>query len=187
MIKPNFTTLTQCKSLLGITDATYDTLLTNYIPIVNDFLLGTNGYLNNEFMDDYSGVQDSTTQFTMSNVINIALGGVFVIDGQTQTEYLINTIDYDDKILTTDTTPSILSDVTLRIRSLPYGGKLTACQMVMYMVLKASGATFAKGDVKSESIGTYSYTMQDNDKISAGGYPKKYLDALNIYRTVKFI
>ena len=118
MIKPNFTTLTQLKLLLGISNTTYDTLITNYIPLVNDYLVGTDGYLNNEFLGDYVGVQNSTTIFTLSTVKNISIEGVFVIDGQDDTEYLIKRIDFDNKTITTDITPLILSNIKIRIRSI---------------------------------------------------------------------
>ena len=186
MIKPNFTTLSQLKSILGLTTTDYDVLLTNNIQVVNDFLFSKDGYLNNEWLADRSCTVENDSEFIVDDLKYITKGSTFVIDGQGNDLYIVNDVDYDASKLYTNFDGTGLTSANIRLRVAGFGLKQIACQMCMYNVLKDN--TEITDNVKSERIGDYSYTLADTDSdIGDGGYTMKYINALQTYRKVRFV
>jgi hypothetical protein len=186
MIKPAFTTLTQCKEILNITTTDYDLLLPKYLKQVNSFLLAKYGWLNDEYLLDQVCTVENSDEFIVECIEGIDIENTFVVDGQGNTLYIVDEIDVDEKRLYTNYTGAAITEATIRLRILDLGAKTIACQMAFWMTLKSNANEFGVQQLDSERIGNYSYNLSDSAKLGVGGYPAEYLNGLELYKKYRF-
>jgi hypothetical protein len=187
-MKPYVITRAQVKTYLGITDITYDAQIDTWIPVVSDFLVGENGYLNCSFL--LEGVADTNSSNLLTEVSGIDLSTVYegsvvdiesIPDGSTVVSKTTDTITLDNVATST------LADQTLLIRNFPIGYKDIVANLVWYKIGNQTTAKAATGTVKSEKIEDYSITFDDTwSKKGQGGYPKALLDGLDAIKKPRF-
>ena len=174
-IKPYVISLTQAKTFLGVSDASYDTQINTYIPIVSDDLTRTNGICNQDFLIE--GVADTDGTVTLSNVSlteaeweYLYVGSIVRINGE---DGEIEDYDVEGETITlTSALTKTATEETLEVRNFPYGSKTIVSQMILYKINQGSisGATFGQ-EVKSKSIGTVRVQYAQSDTIDGYGYP----------------
>jgi hypothetical protein len=189
MINPFVITLKQVKSLLQLNDNIYDSAIETFIPVVSDFLVGKNGYLNNDYLVELTCDTNTSQLLTNVDTDDLEFGAVIECLGFDTGTVAPVIVNYDDDSIVLDkTSTSSLINTDLNIRVFPYGFKSTVAKMVWYLVGKNTISKVAKGQVKSEKIEDYSVTFADSFTVlGAGGYPKAFLDELQELRTPKFI
>jgi hypothetical protein len=175
--------LADVKTLLGITDTTYDTLLNLELPMIQDSILT---YLNRKFKQDlcYSA---STIAFGANSITDSANG--FVDAGLFLGDYIVEGSKYNDGYYTvsvvavgtlttaeTLTTETAGSTVLITKVNFPKELKLIMAKMAGYTIKNKYG-------VKSESFSRYSVSYDSNSSYISG-YPDSITGGLNKLRRV---
>ncbi|RPI07219.1 MAG: hypothetical protein EHM64_00150 [Ignavibacteriae bacterium] len=180
-------TLTEVKSILQITDTTYDTLIRLNIPIAeqticdycrSDFLDAVSDAVNNSditFISSDNSVNMTgieSEKFIANDTIRIYNSfrndGVYTIDSVETNKFILNGIN---TIQDEDEGNSV---IIVKVKY-PVPLKIIASQMIKCNLAKISPL------FKSQTIDDYTYTI-DTDMLN--GYPKNLMIALNQYRCV---
>jgi hypothetical protein len=159
----------QVKDYLGITDATYDTQIDLYLPVVSDDI---QLITNNNFIISKIGDLDSTDTISDISTSNIDYGNVVTTDSLDNVA--ITSIDSDAETITVETAATVTSDDTeVLINIFPKAKKTIAARMVWYQIKKNSidSSGILQGEVESERWATYNYTLAKTDSGTIGGYP----------------
>lgn len=187
-------TLSEIKTLLGITASTYDNQINMLIPIIESKICN---YCNNHFIDSYESRQgimpsvfyysntisfaetdnsmnDSSVDFTTKNfkagdnirIYNsVSNSGIFTIDSIAATKIILNSIN---SIVDEDLGNTI---VFARIK-FPYELKDVVADMIKYKITKKTPG------MKSERFDDYGYTRDDK---LISGYPESIISGLQDY------
>lgn len=193
-------TVTEAKTLLGITALTYDTIIKAYIPIVEAAICQ---YCKDEFVEVKKNYLDTfsirmykyatTLSFVaLTNSMNDSAGGLASTDFKVGDSVRIyNSLDNEGfyTIKTIAAGSIVFEDVNTiydeaagqnilmcRVRY-PIDLKMVAARMINYSIRKNNPG------VKSESIDDYSYTNYD-DKQFVSGYPATIMNQLNQHRAL---
>jgi len=190
------TTSTQVKSVLQISDSTYDTFITAMIPLVQDFIFN---YCNNYFQINtkYNYRYSSNITFTATDTItdsdnklleagftagmNVRVqfsnlnDGVYLIDSAVAGSLTI--ASGEPAIATEDTTATTKNTILLTQVKFPNAISLMACQMIGEMMDKKK----LKG-VVSESLGDHSISY-----VSENDFSKSLLKGLSAFRKLSFV
>jgi hypothetical protein len=175
--------LADVKTLLGISDATYDTLLTLELPMIQDSILT---YLNRKFKQDLSYSSD-TIGFSANSITDSDNG--FVTAGFFAGDYIVEGSKYNDGFYTvsvvaqgtltvaeTLATETAGSTVLITKVKFPSELKLIMAKMAGYTIKNKYG-------VKSESFSRYSVSYDSNSTYITG-YPDSITGGLNKLRRV---
>ena len=192
-------TLNEVKSILRITDNTYDQEIQDLIPLIEEDLVC---YLNNAFPDRNTRYSAGTIQFssTGDSITITDTQSQFIVEGFSDTMdiYISGTkrnegiahlksvaagtmiTDNCDQIITEKTTDEYGGNViTLTRIRWPRGLKIYVSKIIWYHISKIKSS-----DVKSKSYGPASVTYES---IEGGQYPKDILAGLAKYKNVILI
>lgn len=181
-------TLTEIKTLLGISDTTYDAILQVYMPIVqakiitltNNAFLSNKAHSSDTISFDTHTATDSEGGFVddsyLSAAVNIRVDGSKYNDGY----YTVSSVaDGAIVVSETFTTETAENTVTINQVNFPEGLKIVFAQMCWYSANSAKDT-----GVISEALGGYSVTY---DKTAGmGGYPKSISDGLKPYTIARY-
>jgi len=200
-------TTEEVKSILGLTDSTYDTQIAYFIPFVENDLVD---YLNNCFPDGYvyreSGsdlefvrgdsdtkdyISDTAAEFLvkgfadgMDITVNNsgANDGLFHIDSASTGK--LSLIEYGvliDQDLDDTADNNYTGTVLISRVKWPKAIKLPAAKMVWYLIDEAKVS-----NVQSERLDDYSVTYGSLIYAGSNAYPKTIIDMLDKYRRPEF-
>jgi hypothetical protein len=192
------TTRTEMKTLLDISDATYDDLIDAYIPIVQLDILEYCG--GDKFKDTNKQREDITIAFVEGGVAadtitdsdsEFVSGAEFeddmdiLIEGSLSNDgaYTIDTVAAGTLTLTTDDDlidEDAGEEVTITRLKWPKGILKYVAQMIWHSCVNIKSSS-----VKSERIGDYSVTY--NNALTSLGWPPEVTNGLNKWRVVRFV
>lgn len=189
-------TKAKVKILLQISVTTYDTIIDELIPIVQDFIVD---YCNNSFKDPNIYMVATTISFadTDPDTIFDSLSGFVDADFAADMEIVVEGSENNNGMYTLDTvvagtltlistdeliTESAGMEVMITKVEWPKGIWGTTAQMIGYNIARTK--EFMSIGVSSESYGdtSRSYAIEGEH----GGYPKNILGGLNPYRQIGF-
>ncbi len=196
MSEPYVMNKKQVKKYLGLIDASLDSKIALYLPVVSDALTGDQGLLNNSYLLSAEGVitdgSDIISGLSETAVGALSIGDIVKAPGlQTGiNSYEIISIDEDARSVQISGDATLDFTGSIMFRALPIGAKPTAAGMVAYQITtnSISGAgKAAAGGVKSERYGPISVTFGDGGELGPGGYPKSLERSLYNYRRPRYI
>ncbi|MCF8012487.1 MAG: hypothetical protein K9L56_14540 [Clostridiales bacterium] len=175
--------LSEFKSLLQISDVTYDTLFTVYEP-------GVTGVV-----EDITGVhytQTYTAETTEDkNIITIDEevydDDVYVGATASADNLPSDTLvwDWTAHTITVDKKASASGSCTLTISSVPAGLKLAIAKMVLFDIKNSTESTANSGSIASKSMSVLSVSYDKNNSIdSRYGYPKTLISMVKRFGRV---
>lgn len=190
-------TKAKVKTLLQITNDTYDELINELIPIVQDFIVD---YCNNTFKDPNIQINASTISFadTDPDTILDSLSGFVTAKFDADMEIVVSGSKHNNGMLTiasvaagtitlvsTDSlvTEAADNDITIMKVEWPKGIWGVTARMIGFDIARTK--EFMKLGISSESYGDYarSYAIMGE----GSGYPSNILGGLNPYKKVGFI
>ena len=171
---PYVMSVAQVKTYLQISGTDYDTQIATYLPVVSkDIELIT----NNSFIVEMSGDIEDASQ-TVSNIGTEKLDIGNIVCTIDFVQNAITAIDDDAKELTlTTAATSTETETDVLVNIFPTAKKPIAAAMVLHNIRKYSASMAFDGPLKSESVGSYSWTAANEGK-GAAGYPQWMVDAL---------
>jgi len=189
-------TQAKVKTLLQIDGTTYDDLIDELIPIVQDFIVD---YCNNSFKDTNVHLTASTISFadTDPDTILDSVSGFVDAEFSADMEIVVEGSDHNDGMYTLDTvaagtltlieadelvTEAAGNTITITKVEWPKGLWGTTAQMIGYNIARTQ--EFKSLGVSSESYGDYSRSYAIVGE--SGGYPMNILGGLKPYRKIGF-
>ena len=189
-------TQAKVKTLLQIADTTYDDLIDELIPIVQDFIVD---YCNNSFKDNNIYMIASTISFadTDPDTILDSLSGFVDADFAANMEIVVEDSDHNNNMFTIDSviagtitliaadeliTEAAGNEITITKVEWPRGLWGTVAKMIGYDISRTK--ELGNIGVSSESYGDYSksYAIVGEE----GGYPMSILGGLKSYKKMSF-
>jgi len=189
-------TKAKVKTLLQIDVTTYDDLIDELIPIVQDFIVD---YCNNSFKDTNVSMIASTISFadTDPDTILDSASGFVDAEFSADMEIVVEGSEHNNGMFTLDTvvagiltliatdelvTEAAGNTITITKVEWPKGIWGTTAQMIGYNMARTK--EFKSIGVSSESYGDYSRSYAIVGE--AGGYPMSILGGLKPYRKIGF-
>lgn len=169
--KPYVTTREQVKAYLGITDASHDTQIDVYLPVVSDDIeVITN---NNFIYNKTGGLTNGSADISSINTTALSPGNVVSSSDFSQATI----VSIGDDTATIDTEAGVtVQDTGVQFNVFPVAKKPIVAQMVLFNIRKYSIHMDMNGILKSESAGSYSWTRDTIGTIA--GYPMEIIKAL---------
>lgn len=175
--KPYILTREDVKTFLQIGDTSFDTVIDTYLKQVS---LDVGFLTNQQWVKSITG--DLTNGLaTIENVDTTGLELDMLVSSSDFDNFKIIAIDTTNSQITLDNTASVTAvSETLLINTFPYAKKLYVAQMVFFHTQKyvATNPTLFQGGLKSERVGSYSYTLADGSDGFINGYPSSMVMAL---------
>lgn len=190
-------TKNRVKTLLQLhNNQTYDELIDELIPIVQDFIVD---YCNNSFKDTNIYINSTSISFadTDPDTILDALTGFVTAKFADDMEIVVEGSKHNNKMFTIDTvaagtltlvsTDSLITEaaeneVTITKVEWPKGIWGTTARLIGFDIARTK--EFMKLGISAESYGDYSRSYAIMGE--TGGYPSNILGGLNPYRKVSF-
>ena len=178
--------LADTKIILGLSDTTYDALLTLELPMIQDSIMA---YIKNYFKQDLS-YTSNTISFSVNSILDSSSS--FVTSGLFSGDYIVQNSKYNDGFYTISTvTASTLTSVeTLVTETAANDITITRVkfpkELGMIMAKMAGYSIKNKYGVRSESFSRYSvsYDASGNSNRSSyiTGFPDSITGSLTKYR-----
>lgn len=183
-------TLAEIKTILGITDTTYDAVITAILPGVENDLLE---WLNNKFLFDSVSYGASLTPTASNtfvgtsggiNSIGFANGDIIYVEGSNRNDGFFTLASFTDTNFTVSETvvTETAKTLTVTLVKFPSQLKVAIARMVGSRVL--NGNRSMVGGVRSESLADYSVTL--NLSSSSAGYSDDILGEVSTLRIPRF-
>lgn len=176
--------LSEFKSLLQISDATYDTLFSVYEPVVAGVIEEITGV---RFALSYTA---KTTE--NSNIVSVTeelydddiFAGATVSGNNLPDDTLV--WDWTVHTLTVDKKATATGSDTITVSAVPTGLQLAVAKMVMFDIKNSTVSTANSGSIASKSMGVLSVSYDKNNAIdSRYGYPKTLIGMVKRFGRVK--
>jgi hypothetical protein len=162
------------KTMLGITDSTYDSQISIQLPVVS---MDIRKYLNKTFQKHiFSDFDAGDTEVTLGDA-RLEIGTVLQGDGIPDDTYIAS-YDYESGKYTLSTAVTDSADVVYPTISINQWSPVA--RMVLYKISKMTVSSATEKDVVSRSIDATSWTFSNGDINRKYGYPQKLLDELGL-------
>lgn len=181
--QPWAATRTQVKTFLQIADASYDTLIDTYLPIVSKDV---------ELITNQSFVVELSGDFTDTSAVIAGIKSMFidfghVVNAAEMAQAAIIDFDTDAETITTDVNATATaSGSEVYVNLFPVAKKPIVAQMVWHLINQYGKDSKLSIGYTSERFGNYSYTRADGEAGTVAGYPASIVKALAEITRVRF-
>ena len=178
----------QVKTYLQVSDTSLDTLIDTYLEAAEQ---AAQHYTNNSW-DIETGGETTNASATIEGIDSsimkyLSVGNLVKIEAQGIERAVITVVDKINNSITIDTAATATdTEAELVINTFPTAYKPTLARMINHNI-KSTKSTASPGELRQESIGTYSYQLGDGgSELDGYGYPKGMITGMKAIKRPRF-